>query len=224
MNTENKKFRSAVGKSIKIAVVLYHLLLIGIFILSFFLWKKDAIFKSTVGLLIFMDIFFLLPVIFNTYYTLEEETLFIYQWPFVRKRIKFSNIFTIDVENAETNEKPKTFAMSNQKILIGYYVFSEDKKEKEKKYIEISPREMDLFLIKMGGKFKRARDLAAKLEEEHKQKNAEHHRKKEIADKARQEKAEANKPTDVVVKSIKKGEGKAKVKNIQNKKDNTDSK
>ena len=70
---------------------------------------------------------------------------------------------------------------------------------------------MDLFLIKMGGHFKRAREIAAKLEEEHKQRNEEHFRKKALADKARQEKEEQNKPVDVVVKAVKKGEVKTSV-------------
>ena len=67
--------------------------------------------------------------------------------------------------------------------------FAETKKEvKTKNYVEISPKDVDLFMIKMGGKFKMARDLAKKLEEEHQQKNAEHLRKKSIADKIRKEK------------------------------------
>ena len=86
---------------------------------------------------------------------------------------------------------------------------------KEKRYVEISPVDADLFLIKMGGHFKRARDIAAKLEEEHKQRNEEHFRKKAIADKIREEKEEANKPVDVVVKPVKKNKAKVKVEDTE---------
>ena len=48
-------------------------------------------------------------------------------------------------------------------------------------------------------------------EEEHKQRNEEHFRKKAIADKAREEKEEANKPVDVVVKPVKKNKAKVKI-------------
>lgn len=201
----NSKFRSGISSSIVLAMIAYHALIFGLFILSYFLYDKKMIY-GIASMLIIADVVFLLPLIFNTYYTLEEHTLFIHQWPFLRVRIKYSEIFEIDNDPAEKPKYIKSAALSSNKIMVGYYVYSEDKKTKTKKYIEISPAEADLFLIKMGGKFKSARDLAAKLEEEHKQKNAEHHRKKAIADKIRKEKEEQNKPVDVVVKAVKKGE------------------
>ena len=85
------------------------------------------------------------------------------------------------------------------------------KEVKTKNYIEISPKDVDLFMIKMGGKFKMARDLAAKLEEEHNKKNAEHLRKKSIADEIRKEKEAENKPVDIVVSSVKKNNAKVKI-------------
>ena len=92
----------------------------------------------------------------------------------------------------------------------------ETKKEvKTKNYVEISPKDVDLFMIKMGGKFKMARDLAKKLEEEHQQKNAEHLRKKSIADKIRKEKEEENKPVDVVVTPVKKNKAKVKIEETE---------
>ena len=107
------------------------------------------------------------------------------------------------------------FEKAKEKIIIGYYKYINDGKDKEKRDVEISPADLDLFLIKMGGHFKRARDIAAKLEEEHKIKNAEHFKKKAIADKAREEKEEANKPVDVVVKPLKKNKAKVKVEETE---------
>ena len=201
------KFRSSLGPAIITAFLIYNLIAISLFILSYFLFYK----KLTNNMGIFMlvvDAVFFLPLMFNTYYALEEETLFIYQWPFLRKRIRYCDIFEINDKPGDDIKNIKNVALSKKTMVIGYYFYSEDKKtkekNKEKKYIEISPRDMDLFLIKMGGKFKNARDLAAKLEEEHKQRNAEHYRKKAIADKRRQEEEEKNKPQDVVIKPKKK--------------------
>ena len=69
---------------------------------------------------------------------------------------------------------------------------------------QFKPEEITIFVQAL-------RDIAAKLEEEHKQRNEEHFRKKAIADKAREEKEEANKPVDVVVKPVKKNKAKVKV-------------
>lgn len=203
------KFRSSVGPAIITVFLLYNSIAIAMFIWSYFLYNKNL----TNGMGIFMlviDAVFFLPLMLNTYYTLEENTLFIYQWPFLRKRIRYCDIFEINDKPGDDIKNMKNVALSKKTLVIGYYFYSEDKKTKEKtkkkKYIEISPRDMDLFLIKMGGKFKNARDLAAKLEEEHKQRNAEHYRKKAIADKRRQEEEEKKKPKDVVIKPKKKTE------------------
>lgn len=211
---KNIKFKSRIGVAMAVALLIYHALIIGILIMSYFLYKKDL----TNGIVLFLlavDFAFLLPLSFCTSYTLEEESIYIHQWPFIRLRIRYCDIFLIDNKPDGEGIKPQSAAIAQPVILIGYYFYEENKKTNEKKkvkrYIEISPKDMDLFYIKMGGKFKRARDLAAKLEDEHKQQKAEHYKKKEIADKARKEKEEQNKPVDVVVKSVKKNEAKVKI-------------
>lgn len=207
---KDNKFKSGISVLLFAFFVIYQLLTVGVFMLSYFLYYK--VITDTIGvMLLIFDVIFVLPVIFNTYYTLEDEAIFIHQWPFIRTKIPYSNIFEIDTQSVEKRKNIKSASLSARKIVIGYYKYSEENRKKEKSYIEISPGEMDLFLIKMGGHFKRARDLAAKLEEEHKQKNAEHFRKKEIADKKRQEQEEANKPVDIVVKPVKKNKAKVKV-------------
>lgn len=211
---KDNKFKSGISVLLFIFLIVYQLLTIGTFMLSYFLYYK-AVTNGLGTILLIIDFVFLLPMVFNTYYTLEDDSLFIYQWPFVRERIPYSNIFKIDTDPVEKKHNIKSATLSSIKIVIGYYKYSEENRKKEKKYIEISPGEMDLFLIKMGGHFKRARDLAAKLEEEHKQKNAEHYRKKEIADKKRQEKEEANKPVDIVVKPVKKNKAKVKIEETE---------
>ncbi len=212
------KFKSRVGLSMIVALFVYHALIIGILVMSYFLYKKDL----TNGIILFLltiDFAFLLPFAFCTSYTLEEESIYIHQWPFIRLRIRYCDIFLIDNKPDVEGIKSRSAAVAQTVVLIGYYFYEEDKKTKEKKkvkrYIEISPKDLDLFYIKMGGKFKRARDLAAKLDEEHRQQRAEHYKKKEIADKARKEKEEQNKPVDIVVKSVKKDEAKTKIEDTE---------
>lgn len=208
------KFKSKISRSLYVAMAVYHILTIGMFVLSYFLYYKGV--TNTFGiLLIIIDIVFLLPLVFKTYYVLEDKSLFVHQWPFIRTRVEYGNIFEIDNKPVSKKAKIQRASLAREKIIIGYYKYLNDGKDKEKRYIEISPADMDLFLIKMGGHFKRARDIAAKLEEEHKQKNAEHFKKKAIADKARKEKEEANKPVDVIVKPVKKNKAKVKVEETE---------
>ncbi len=211
------KFKSGVSPLIYLMLIIYHISIIVLFFLPIILYADVT---SRLGiLLLVINVIYLYPLIFNTYYTLEEDHLFIYQWPLIRKKIKYANIFEITDTLPEGIKKVKRVAFSTPKFFVGYYSYEMDKDTKKevktKNYIEISPKDVDLFMIKMGGKFKMARDLAAKLEEEHKQKNADHLRKKSIADKIRKEKEEENKPIDVVVSPVKKNKAKVKVEETE---------
>ncbi len=211
------KFRSGISHIIYIALIVYHIAIAALFFIPIITYV-DA--TSRIGvMLIVINAIFLYPLIFNTYYTLNEKEIFIYQWPFVRKKIRYADFFEITDALPEGIKKVKKVSLSDPKFYIGYYAREMDKETKKeikvKAYIEISPKDLDLFLIKIGGKFKTARDLAAKLEEEHKQKNVEHQRKKSIADKVRKQKEEENKPVDVVVKPVKKNKAKVKVEQTE---------
>ncbi len=211
------KFKSGISPVIYLMLIIYHLSIIALFFLPIILYV-DVTTRLAVMLLV-VNVLFLYPLIFNTYYTLDNDFLFIYQWPFIRKKIRYADIFEITDALPDGIKKVKKVSFSSPKFFIGYYAFETDKETKKEKkvknYIEISPKDIDLFLIKIGGKFKAARDLSAKLEEEHKQKNAEHQRKKLIADKIRKEKEEENKPVDVVVNPVKKNKAKVKVENTE---------
>lgn len=211
------KFKSKISTALYVAMAIYNFLIIGIFMMSYFLYY-DGITNTLGTILLVIDVIFLLPLVFRTYYVLEDDSLFVYQWPFIRTRIEYGKIFEIDNKPVAKKEKIQRASLAKEKIIIGYYKYLNEGKDKEKRYVEISPADLDLFLIKMGGHFKRARDIAAKLEEEHKLKNEEHFKKKAIADKARAEKEEANKPVDVVVKPVKKNKARIKVEENKEKK------
>ncbi len=211
------KFKSGVSPAILLMLIIYHISIAVLFFLPIFLYA-DVTTRLGIILLV-INVVYLYPLIFNTYYTLQEDQLFVYQWPLIRKKIPYAHIFEITDTLPEGIKKVKRVAFSTPKFYIGYYSYETDKdtkkENKTKNYIEISPKDVDLFMIKMGGKFKMARDLAAKLEEEHNQKNAEHLRKKSIADKIRKEKEEQNKPVDVVVTPVKKNKAKVKVEETE---------
>ena len=210
-----QKFRCYINPLIFIALLIFHIVIAAAFILPTFLWKDVT---SAIGvILLIIDIIYLLPLIFNTYYVIEDKYLFIRQWPFTKKKIKYTDIFIIDNELPEGEKFKKSYSMGGKNLIIGYYTYDLEENEKKsgkkkkdsesinpeaktKNFVAISPSDTDLFLIKLGSKFNNARELAKKLEQERKEKNAEHYRKKSIADKKRKEEQEAKKPVDVVVK------------------------
>lgn len=208
MKNKKIKFRSGLNKYIFIALAFYHLMIILPFVLNTFLWRDVITWYGY--FLLAIDVFFLLPLIFNTYYSLEDTYLFVYQWPFSRLKIYYNDIFVIDNEfPAETEKKyKKKYGFSKKQIIVGYYAEALDRKEKKvkkvKKYVAISPADYDAFMIRIGGKFSTSKKAAAKLEETLQINEEKHKKKKEEVAKQRRRKAEKNKPVDVVVPSKKK--------------------
>ena len=205
----SNKFKSSVGLSGVILLIIYNLIILGNFILSFFLYTKK-ISNLTIGIMLVLEITIFIPLIFYTYYSLESDYLLVFQWPFTRIKIRYADIFEITDEIGDDVKGVYNVCMGKGTIYIGYYSYKYNKKtkkkERRKKYVLLSPYEKDLFLIKMGGKFKRARDIAKQLEEEHQKQFEEHNYKKKIADEKKAIEAEAKKPVDVVIDSIKKTE------------------
>lgn len=202
------KFRSGLNKWIFVALAFYHLMIILLFVLKNFLWKDVTSWYGYT--LLVLDVFFLLPLIFNTYYSLEDTYLFVFQWPFSRIKIYYNDIFVIDNDFPENLNKKsrKKYGFSKKQIVIGYYVESLDRKEKKpkkvKKYVAITPADYDAFMIRIGGNFSSAKKVAAKLEETLQINDEKHKKKKEEVAKQRRSKAEKNKPVDVIVQSKKK--------------------
>lgn len=163
------KFKSGINLSILLSLIIYHILMILPIFLNKFL-VKDVISWCSY-LLLAVDVAFLLPLLFNTYYSLEDTYLFVFQWPFCRLKINYDDIFIIDNEfpvNAERKFKKK-YGFTKRIIVIGYYAEILDRKakktEKAKKYIAITPSDYDAFMIRIGSKFTSAKKVAEKLEE-----------------------------------------------------------
>lgn len=209
------KFRSGLNKYIYIALAIYHIMIIAPFIIVNFLWRDIVTWYAYV--LIVVDVLFLLPLIFNTYYSLEDTYLFIYQWPFTKIKVYYSDIFVIDSNFPEDlkRKKKKKYGFSKKGVVVGYYGEYLDRKEKkiekEKRYVFISPRDYDAFMIRIGGKFSSAKSIAKKIEETMKINEEKHAKKKEEVALERKKKADANKPVDIVVKGNKSRSNKVKV-------------
>lgn len=205
---KNNKFKSGLNKYIFIALAVYHIMIIVPFILKSFLWRDVVSWYAY--MLLAIDVFFLLPLIFNTYYSLEDTYLFVFQWPFNRLKIYYNDIFIID--NEFPKDAPKKYknkyGFANRIIVIGYYAEVVDKKEKKmkkvKKYAAISPADYDAFMIRIGGKFSSAKKVASKLEETLKVNEEEHKKKKAAVATERRKKAEEKKAVDIVISSKKK--------------------
>lgn len=205
---DNNKFKSGLNKYIFIGLAVYHATIIAPFIINRFLWRDVTSWYAYTLLII--DAIFLLPLIFNTYYSLEDTYLFVFQWPFARIKIYYNDIFIIDSElPADVPKKlKKKYGFTDKEIIIGYYAEEADRKEKKlkkvKKYVAVTPAEYDAFMIRIGGKFSSAKKVAAKLEETLKIKEEEHKKKKAAVAKERRKQAEENKAVDVVIAPKKK--------------------
>ena len=205
---KNNKFRSGLNKYIFLSLAVYHIIIIVPFIINRFLWRDVTSWYAY--LLLAIGVLYLLPLIFNTYYSLEDTYLFVFQWPFTRLKIYYNDIFIIDNDFPKDADKKskKKYGFSKKLVVIGYYAEVLDKKEKKvkkvKRYAAISPADYNAFMIRIGGKFSSAKKVAEKLEETLKTNEEEHKKKKAKVAKERKQKADENKPIDVVISSKKK--------------------
>lgn len=163
-----KKYKSGLSKSVYLSLLIYHVMIILPFILVNFL-KRDTI--TWIGfVLLIIDVFYLLPLLFNTYYSPEETYLFVSQWPLTRLKIYYNDIFIIDtsVPSDADKKKVRRYGFLKNSVVIGYYGEDVDRKEKKvkkvKKYVVISPADYESFMITMGGNFSSAKKVAEKLE------------------------------------------------------------
>ena len=200
---KNNKFRSGLNKYIFLSLAVYHIIIIVPFIINRFLWRDVTSWYAY--LLLAIDVLYLLPLIFNTYYSLEDTYLFVFQWPFTRLKIYYNDIFIIDNDFPKDADKKskKKYGFSKKLVVIGYYK-KEKKVKKVKRYAAISPADYNAFMIRIGGKFSSAKKVAEKLEETLKTNEEEHKKKKAKVAKERKQKADENKPIDVVISSKKK--------------------
>lgn len=195
------KFKSGVNKLLVAAVVIYHIIIALLFSTKYFSMSNFGV-NVAIALCV-VDIVLILPMLFMTYYEFKTDYLYIHDYPFRAYKIKYSDIFTVEDGDFETKDK-SIVALSLDRIAIGYTRIN-SKNEEEKRYVFISPKDMSLFLIRLSARLKQCENEATERAKELSEKQIEHNRKKEIADRKREEERKANAPEIIKVKGAKKG-------------------
>lgn len=206
------KFKSGVNKILVAVVVIYHIIIALLFSTKIFSMSSFGVNAAIVMCVV--DVLFILPMLFMTYYEFKPEYLYIHDYPFRAYKIKYSDIFTVEDGDFETKDK-SIVALSLDRVAIGYKK-TNNKNEEEKRYIFISPKDMSLFLIRLSARLKQCENEAQEAAKELSERQKEHNRKKELADRKREEEKKANAPEIIKVKGVKKG-GSFKVEEAEEK-------
>ncbi len=200
------KFNSGVNKLLTAVIVVYQIIIVLLYSTKIFSLSNFGV-NVAIALTV-IDVLFVIPLAFMTYYKFYDDYLYIHDYPIRSFKIKYTDIFTVEDGDFETKDK-SIVGLSLDRIAIGYY--SENSKgEKEKRYVFISPKDMNLFLIRLSSKLKQAQGQIEEQQHELSEKQKEHLRKKEIADKKREELEELNKPQIIKI-GAEKAEGKFKL-------------
>lgn len=207
------KFKSGVNKLLVAVVVIYHIIIALLFSTKIFSMSDFGV--KAAAVLCVVDVIFILPTLFMTYYEFKPEYLYIHDYPLRAYKIKYSDIFTVEDGDFETKDKKSIVALSLDRVAIGYKKLN-GKNEEEKRYVFISPKDMSLFLIRLSARLKQCENEAEERANELSEKQKEHNRKKELADRRREEEKKANAPEIIKVKGVKKG-GSFKVEETEEK-------
>lgn len=195
------KFKSGINKLLIAVVVIYHIIIALLFSTKIFSMSNFGV--NIAIIMCVVDVILILPMLFMTYYEFKTDYLYIHDYPFRAYKIKYSDIFNVEDGDFETKDK-SIVALSLDRVAIGYTKIN-SKNEEEKRYVFISPKDMSLFLIRLSARLKQCENEATERAKELSEKQIEHNRKKEIADRKREEKLKANAPEIIKVKGIKKG-------------------
>lgn len=195
------KFKSGINKLLIAVVAIYHIIIALLFSTKIFSMSDFGVNVAIVMCVV--DVILILPMLFMTYYEFKTDYLYIHDYPFRAYKIKYSDIFTVEDGDFETKDK-SIVALSLDRIAIGYTKIN-SKNEEEKRYVFISPKDMSLFLIRLSARLKQCENEATERAKELSEKQIEHNRKKEIADRKREEEKKANAPEIIRFKGVKKG-------------------
>lgn len=203
------KFKSGINKLLIPFVAIYNVVVILLFSTKFFMESMFGV-KAGIAFLV-IDLVLVIPMLFLTSYEFKEDYLYIREYPIRTYKIKYSDIFNVEDGDFETRDK-KIVALSLDRVAIGYNKKNK-KDETEKKYIFISPADMSLFLIRLSGKLQKYETDIEEKAKEITAKQAEHLKKKAVADENRKEAEKEKEPEIIRVSGVKKFDSfKAEVK------------
>ena len=169
-----KVFKTRVSRLFVFAVIIFTV--VALMLIYAYTRKKVPILLLNGVLFLIADAVYLLPNIFFTKYTFEEQYLVIREWPF-----RFTKVFYEDVVGFDDNEKEdklRKAGMAFKTLTIGYYDDND-----EKRYVEVSPKDMDMFLLVLGSRVKNFKDAEkVRLDRIERAKDEKHRRRQKYLD------------------------------------------
>ncbi|MBO4338627.1 MAG: hypothetical protein J5877_01745 [Clostridia bacterium] len=195
-----KVFKPRISKLFAFAVTFFSVVTVLMF--HGYNMKKIPLFLLLGVIFTIVDVTYLLPNIFFTRYTFEEQYLVIREWPF-----RYTKVFYEDVVGFDDNDKNDTVrkaAMSFSTVKIGYY---DD--EDVKQYVEVSPKDFEMFLLVLSSRVKNFSDAERlRVERIARAKDEKHKRRQKYLEKVEEEKQIAEQQVRVLkVKGLLKGKG-----------------
>lgn len=192
------KFKSGVNIWLKVLIAVLNIVIIMLFLAKIFI---DSFITIKFGIALFViEALLILPMPYFTYYEFKDDYLFIHDYPFRYFKIKYKDIF--DVENGDFETKNKSIvALSLDRVVICYNKINRDE-ETEKKYIYISPKDMNLFLIRLSARLQKNKVDIEEKAKEISLKQKEHELKKKLAEEKRKQERKANEPEIIKVSGV----------------------
>lgn len=155
--------------------------------------KKQNGFILFVGIaFLAIDFLYVVPSIFFTKYTFEEQYLVVREWPFKYTKVFYEDIVGFD--DAEKNDEIREASLAFNGISIGYYDDDDNKK-----YIKVSPKDMQMFLLILGTRannFKDAEKL--RVERIERAKDAKKKRRKKYLENEELKKKQSEEETIII--------------------------
>ena len=191
------RFQSAVGKLLITFIVVFNIVMVLLFSAKIVM---DSYITVKIGLaFLAVDVFFIAPLIYFTYYKFEDDYLLIHDFPIRKYKIKYIDIFNVEDGDFETKNKTNV-GLSFDRIAIGYKKYlSDEADDYVERYVFVSPKDMNLFLIRMSARLKQNKiDLEEKAKEIS-LKQQEHLLKKKLADEKREKEAKEKEPEIIKV-------------------------
>lgn len=208
------KFPSGVSSIVKFAIIVMNviavLLLAAKIIMDSYISVKFAL------VLFAVDIVYILPLILFTYYEFRDDYLFIHDFPIRTFKIKYSDIFNVEDGDYETKNQ-SIVALSLDRVAIGYKKHINDDETVER-YIYVSPKDMNLFLIRLSARLEQNKVDIEEKAKEISLKQQEHLLKKKLAEEKRAKEAKEKEPEIIKVKTTK-GTGVFKTEDVKDEKD-----
>ncbi len=194
------KFKSGVNKILIAFTVALNVVMLLLFSTKIF---TTTLIGVKMGFFILaVDLIFILPMLFFTYYQFRDDYLYIHDYPFRAYKIKYEDIFNVEDGDFETRNK-RIVALSLDRIAIGYKKIN-SKNEEEDWYIYISPADMNLFLIRLSGRIEGNKEAFEEKAKQLSEKQIEHEKKKKQAEEKKKKLEEEQKPEVIKVSGVKK--------------------